>query len=133
MQQKLTTFVLLSTVLGIGTGASATASSSPLTEQLALLDHSSSTQVVSPLVPISATESSLPSSDISLTDQPELVQAEAIPLPPITQPEEIGGLGGPEVLVSQQVPATPPPADSFPEPLPEPEPGSQSLCDVTSW
>ncbi|NEP62087.1 MAG: ShlB/FhaC/HecB family hemolysin secretion/activation protein [Symploca sp. SIO2G7] len=43
---------------------------------------------------------------------------------PTQEFEKIGGFNihPSEPLVSQQVPAVPPPADSFPEPLPEPEP-----------
>ena len=123
MQQKLATLVLLSTVISIGTGASADASSSPLNGLTKTLSTPSEpTDSVAVALPLPGNHS-LANELKSLNKEDSL----SIPLPKTTQPEEIGGKisGLPTsqsgTLISQ-VPAVPPPADTFPEPLPEPEP-----------
>ncbi|NEZ57041.1 ShlB/FhaC/HecB family hemolysin secretion/activation protein [Adonisia turfae] len=150
MQQKLTTILLLSTVIGISAGTSAEASGSLLTDLSTqelptskLLDRHFTTEVKL-VEDASATgdrviddnsasiEAPSPKSDWvgdahapSVVTSPKAFDAtEAIPLPEPMVPEEIGGLNLRQsgVMVSQQVPATPPPADSLPEPLPEAEP-----------
>ncbi|MEM7066163.1 MAG: ShlB/FhaC/HecB family hemolysin secretion/activation protein [Cyanobacteria bacterium P01_B01_bin.77] len=97
MQQKLTTLVLLSTVIGLGAGTAAQAISSPLVD----IDASAA--------------------------PPAQNRLDTLPTTAI-QPEDIGSLNARQTdiiisqQVNQQVPTTPPPADTFPEPLPEPAP-----------
>lgn len=121
MQQKLTTLMLLSTVIGIGAGASASASDASLTHlpdsferTLPLLGKSiAETDVVRP------NDDELTVLHLSSTSN----RIDGALLPVTIPPEEIGRLKRQSgIRVSQQVPATPPPADSFPETLPEPEP-----------
>lgn len=131
MQQKLTTLVLLSTVIGLGAGTAAKASSSRIVDLSAQkrLDNDISVPVESS-VETSAAPATHSSASPNLSPLPQTRQPEVsdhlgdIPLPDITQPEEIGGLNSRQsgTAISQQIPATPPPADSFPEPLPDPEP-----------
>ncbi|MDV3348124.1 ShlB/FhaC/HecB family hemolysin secretion/activation protein [Leptothoe sp. LEGE 181152] len=150
MQQKLTTILLLSTVIGISAGTSAEASGSLLTDlsrqelptsklldrhltiEVKLVEDASATgdRVIDDNS--ASIEAPSPKSDWvgnahapSVVTSPKAFDAtEAIPLPEPMVPEEIGGLNLRQsgVMVSQQVPATPPPADSLPEPLPEAEP-----------
>ncbi|MGD1951535.1 MAG: ShlB/FhaC/HecB family hemolysin secretion/activation protein, partial [Leptolyngbyaceae cyanobacterium] len=55
------------------------------------------------------------------------------PLPSPLPPDEIGGLRArlSGTAISQEVPATPPPADSFPEPLPDPDPEPEPVLPTT--
>ena len=133
MQQKLTTLVLLSTVIGFGTCASATASdsplSAPLTDSLPTLPKSGAQTDNQTKVDNFAENPSFQLSRVSVqqlvangfeTATP-LTEINSVPGPAITPPEEIGGLRPAGTIISQ-VPAVPPPADSFPEPLPDPTP-----------
>ncbi|MEM9807520.1 MAG: ShlB/FhaC/HecB family hemolysin secretion/activation protein [Cyanobacteria bacterium P01_D01_bin.56] len=133
MQQKLTKLVLLSTVIGLGTCASATASNSPLISSLP-------SSLSAESLPVSPQSDGQPSQTMAVTSaengvsqsltsgvpqnavSPSEVAAleiEDVPVPVVMPPEDIGQQHG--TLISQ-VPAVPPPADSFPEPLPEPSP-----------
>ena len=116
MQQKLTTLMLLSTVISIGVAASAEASDPPLTELVPqeLLDGTPAQEAV--------LEDSSPLAGDNISAELESDAISEIPLPSPVPPEEIGGLRLSGTSVSQALPTTPPPADSFPEPLPEPEP-----------
>ncbi|NEQ54355.1 MAG: ShlB/FhaC/HecB family hemolysin secretion/activation protein [Leptolyngbya sp. SIO3F4] len=121
MQQKLTTFVLLSAVIGLGTGTPVEASGN---NELPVFTN--------PLpIPLEATAEALPLSPAtsntlsadSFSETPDTSDSFDTPLPEIIQPEEIGGLTARQSgQFISQVPAVPSPADSFPEPLPEPEP-----------
>lgn len=123
MQQKLTTLMLLSTVISLGANVSAEASNALLVD-LPTQDVLDKT----PLMPVESTISAkidIPGDRALLSAVPsdeELNNSISLPAP--TAPEEIGGLGLRQsgTVVSQDLPVTPPPADSFPEPLPEPEP-----------
>ena len=140
MSQKLTVLVLLSTVIGIGTGASADAndtlfselptpklvatapSTSIETVSAPVLEASVSSRIVAPSPAETARTASLEESD----------QADGVLLPATTHPEDIGGLGFRQSGITlSQVPAAPPPADSFPEPLPEPEPTPEPVLPTT--
>ena len=140
MSQKLTVLVLLSTVIGIGTGASADAndtlfselptpklvatapSTSIETVSAPVLEASVSSRIVAPSPAETARTASLEESD----------QADGVLLPATTHPEDIGGLGFRQSGTTlSQVPAAPPPADSFPEPLPEPEPTPDPVLPTT--
>ncbi|MEM7793156.1 MAG: ShlB/FhaC/HecB family hemolysin secretion/activation protein [Cyanobacteria bacterium P01_C01_bin.118] len=114
MQSKLTTLMVLSTLINLGAGVSADASSF---------------QALSPQPPVIAAAIDSPSTtmaaSIDVTESPSTV----LPVP--TLPEEIGGVRPSPKLVGQ-VPATPPPADSLPEPLPEPEPTPDPVLPETA-
>ena len=130
MQQKLTTFVLLSTVLGIGTGTSAAASSSSVVKspppELSSMSPAPLTTTVAEARSLVSQPEATPVEGFELSQTDDIL----VPLP--TQPEQIGGLSHlSPAVVSQQIPATPPPADSFPEPLPEPEPTPDPVLPPT--
>ncbi len=131
MQQKLTTLMLLSTVIGIGATASAEASGS------SLVDLPTQVSLNSPLLPgvepvvataLSTSISPPTRRDNAPSNPPsskEVAQVNSI-FPVATAREEIDSLNlrrQSGIAISQQVPTTaPPPADSLPETLPEPEP-----------
>ncbi|MEM8611528.1 MAG: ShlB/FhaC/HecB family hemolysin secretion/activation protein [Cyanobacteria bacterium P01_H01_bin.105] len=123
MQQKLTTLALLSTVISIGIGASAKAASSmDLSTQEFVADVLSSQ-----IEPIAETQGD--SRDDRLVSGKALpslfsseVWANRIPVPTPTASEEIGSQRQSGIVIGQQLPVNPPPADNLPEPLPEPEP-----------
>ncbi|MEM1252345.1 MAG: ShlB/FhaC/HecB family hemolysin secretion/activation protein [Cyanobacteria bacterium P01_H01_bin.21] len=130
MQQKLTALMLLSTVISIGAAASAGASGPPLTELSLPEPLDGSVPVVDESkrsLPVGDEDNSFlsdtsPGNDTVATELSE--ELSEPPLPSLLPPDEIGGLRArlSGTVISQEVPATPPPADSFPEPLPEPEP-----------
>ena len=124
MQQKLTTLMLLSTVFGIGLGASAEAKSTVFVNH-----HLGAPDVLDTTLPTSAEvndKAREPISDNALSDIATLRKLEepdeTLFSAPTTAPEDIGGLHLRQsgTVISQTVPATPPPADSLPVPLPEP-------------
>ncbi len=124
MQQKLTALMLLSTMIGIGASVSAEASSALLVDlpTQEVLDRT----LPAPVEPTVSTTTDMSGGD-SLSALPslgELDETNGIRFSTPTTPEEIGGsnLRQSGMMMSQNVPVTPPPADSFPEPLPEPEP-----------
>ncbi|MBX2864823.1 MAG: ShlB/FhaC/HecB family hemolysin secretion/activation protein [Leptolyngbyaceae cyanobacterium MAG.088] len=147
MQQKLTTVMLLSTVISIGAGASAKASGSSLAALPGqeLLENTllapAEVIVDSGLNSLDVEDNTVSSSSVLPSLQVlDEAEADSVPLPDTIIPEEIGGLNLHQsgTFVSQQIPgaglpennlpetlpesATPPSADSFPEPLPEPAP-----------
>lgn len=111
MQQKLTTLVLLSTVIGIGTGASAKASSPAVID---LPTHLNQTDIV-PLSTVTSPEVQNLTPRLSGT---AISQVPGSPAP---------------TLPAENIPdvTAPPPADSFPEQLPEPEPTPEPVLPTT--
>lgn len=116
MQSKLTTLMVLSTLINVGAGISADASGS---------------QTLSPQPPVIAlapidSPATTTAASIDVTEPPSTVSS----ITSTTLPEEIGAVFPSTTLVGQ-VPVTPPPADSLPEPLPEPEPTPDPVLPET--
>ena len=134
MRQKLTTLVLLSTVIGIGTGTSAEASGSLLNDV--------PTQTVDVAVPVAnPAKDTDGDTDEDIDNLPPLSAAGVglSPLPAPSLPEEIdrspkfsqSGTASQSGPVISQVLNSPPPADTFPEPLPDPVPTPDPVLPTT--
>ncbi|MEM9978647.1 MAG: POTRA domain-containing protein, partial [Cyanobacteria bacterium P01_D01_bin.2] len=128
MRQKLTTLVLLSTVIGIGTGTSAEAASGSLLNDIPI-------QTVGVAAPVAdlAADSDGDNIGEDSDDGPALAVAEPGLAPLPAPPEETGSSPAfsQSGTVISQVLNSPPPADSFPEPLPDPVPTPEPVLPTT--